>query len=310
MGLLFEVMSTPAVYAMPAYYDSHEPARDHGPVRVDFGPDPLQHCLVWEPAHLTHETVVMWFHGGGYVVGAPESMANAADVYNAMGYRFVSVGFRLIPAHRFPAQVDDAFAGVQAAMEWLRGHGRACERVVVGGSSAGGFSAAILAYGRDLQCSYGLDASALAGYVSCAAVLDADDFFVNPFPTGVVGAYATHAFLDVDRLDPTHTLTMHEALLPYSPIALLDGWEAGDRRPVPYFGIHGTHDTASPYATELAFARRLAHVGGKGSATLCTVDRPEWQHMVTTVTMHKRRVEGDGVLGPLFCWLDGIDAKG
>ncbi|MDD3486188.1 MAG: alpha/beta hydrolase fold domain-containing protein, partial [Atopobiaceae bacterium] len=243
----------------------------------------------------------------GYVVGTAESMQDAANVYNAMGYRFVSVGFRLVPADRVPAQVEDAFLGVSAAMGWLSDHGRPCERIVVGGSSAGGFSAAILAYSKDLQARYGLDAEKLAGYVSCAAVLDADDFFVNPFPSGAVGLAATRAFLDMDALDPTRTLSTHEALLPYSPVALLETWDMGDgRHPVPYYGVHGTHDTASPYATEATFAHELAHVSGRGAATLCTVDRPSWQHMVTTVTMHKRRVETDPVLRGLFAWLQAI----
>jgi hypothetical protein len=172
--------------------------------------------------------------------------------------------------------------------------------VVVGGSSAGGFSAAIVAYGADLQDRYDLEGDAIAGYVSCAAVLDADDFFVRPMPEGMAGAACTRALLDIDGMEPESREAMHEALLPYSPIALLDG-----RRRVPYFGIHGMADTASPYASEFAFARRLARVAGTGAATLCTIDDDSWQHMTTTVTMHKRRVETDPVLSALFGWLNG-----
>ena len=45
-----------------------------------------------------------------------ESMEDAANVYNAQGYRFCSVGFREAPFHKFPAMVRDAFNGVKAAM--------------------------------------------------------------------------------------------------------------------------------------------------------------------------------------------------
>ena len=301
MGALYEVVSTPAVYAMPAYYDRHAPKRACAPVSIPFGPDRLQHCVLWEPAEVTHEATVFWFHGGGYLVGTPESMANAADVYNSQGYRFCSVGFRLMPWHRFPAQVDDAFRGVDAGMAWLRANGRPCEKIVVGGSSAGGMSAALVAYGHDLARERGFDARSVAGYVSCAAVLDADDMLVSPVPPAPVGVPITSALLDLPGMDPSRRASVHAALLPYSPIELVD-----EHARVPYFGVHGTADTASPYSTEKAFATKLAGVVGAGASTLCTVEDPSWQHMVTTVTMHKRRVEGDPVLEPLFAWLGSV----
>lgn len=306
MGALYEIASTPAVYAMPAYYDRHRPARSMPPVSIPFGAHGLQHCVLWEPAEVAHEATVFWFHGGGYLVGTPESMANAADVYNAQGYRFCSVGFRLMPGSRFPAQVDDAFDGVRAGLAWLEAHDRPCGRIVVGGSSAGGMSAALVAYGARLQEEHGFDASVVAGFVSCAAVLDADDMLLSPVPPGPAGTVVFDALLDRDALGLRRDLgnerrAVHEALLPYSPIALVD-----ESSRVPSFGVHGTADTASPYATEKAFAERIAQVGGAGAATLCTVDDLRWQHMVTTVTMHKRKVEGDPVLGALFAWLEGV----
>ena len=293
MGAIYEVMSTPGVYAMPAWYDAHRPARDHGPIAIPFGSDRLQHCVLWEPSEVRHDAVVMWFHGGGYLVGTPESMENAADVYNSQGYRFVSVGFRLMPRHPFPTQVDDAFAGVSAAISWLRANGRPCESVEVGGSSAGGMSAALVAYGMMLQKRHGLDAAPIKACVSCAAVLDADDMLLDPMPKG----NAWYHFVNLRGAGGTRE-DRHDALLPYSPIHL-----AGRHSSVPFFGVHGTSDTMSPYAHEQAFVDRLNRLAGDGMATLHTVDDPAWQHMVTTVTMHKRQVETDPVLSHLFSWL-------
>jgi acetyl esterase len=85
------------------------------------------------------------FHGGGWVIGDLET-ADAAcrDICRTVGCVVVSVDYRLAPEHRFPAAVDDSFAAtawVAQNMEALRGNGR----LAVGGESAGGNLAAVVA---------------------------------------------------------------------------------------------------------------------------------------------------------------------
>ena len=87
MGRLYEIATTIPAFAKAAYYDAHPPARSKGPATIPFGPDPQQRCVLWEPDAVAHEMPVLYFHGGAYVFGSPESMADAANVYNAMGYR-------------------------------------------------------------------------------------------------------------------------------------------------------------------------------------------------------------------------------
>jgi hypothetical protein len=313
MGAAYEILSTPIAYAMPAYYDRHKPALAHKPVRVPFGAERLQSFVYWEPATVAHSAVVMWFHGGGYLVGTPESMANAADAYLSQGYRFVSVGFRLMPRAPFPAQIQDAFIGVKAAAAWLQSETSWHGGIIVGGSSAGGMSAALLSYGRLLQRHFGLDAADIAqricGYVSCAAVLDADDMLLDYAPSGAVGDALLRAGIKLPatsarggRIDRA---LLHDELRAYSPIALLD---QEDVPAVPYFGIHGVADATSPFATESAFAKRISERLGPEAATLRAIGNRRWQHMVTTVTMYKRHVEEDPLLSELFLWLGAHDS--
>jgi acetyl esterase/lipase len=294
MGFAYEIASTPGAYLKKAFYNPLRATRHTDPVVIPFGSHRLQHCVLWEPDEPTHDEVVMYFHGGGYLVGAPESMIDAANVYNSQGYRFCSVGFRLMPHDRFPAQVDDAFTGIRAALTWLGEHGRPNARIVVGGSSCGGHLACLVGYGRELARSHGLDPDVVAAVVSVAAVVDADDMLLKYFPTAGIW----NAFNDLPTGDGSRE-ALHYALLPYSPIALLDG-----RSRTPFFAIHGSSDQMSPYAHEAAFVMRLNQLAGPGTATLRTVDDPAWQHMVTTVTLHKDRVEDSAVLGDLFAWLD------
>jgi acetyl esterase len=88
---------------------------------------------------------LMYFHGGGFVVGSPDTHDNIcrllADLAQA---RVLSVDYRMGPEHRFPAAPDDC----RAAWDWLaaeaKGLGVDGARIAVGGDSAGGNLAAVL----------------------------------------------------------------------------------------------------------------------------------------------------------------------
>ena len=80
-------------------------------------------------------TVVLYLHGGGYVIGSPRSHRHlAAAVARAGAARALLLDYRLAPEHPFPAALDDAVA----AYEWLLGQGLDARRIVVAGDSAGG----------------------------------------------------------------------------------------------------------------------------------------------------------------------------
>jgi acetyl esterase len=92
--------------------------------------------------------IVVWFHGGGWVVGTLDSYdplcrALAAAVPAVV----VSVGYRLAPEHPWPAAVEDAYAATLWASRNAAGLGGAQDRLAVAGDSAGGNLAAVVALG-------------------------------------------------------------------------------------------------------------------------------------------------------------------
>lgn len=91
--------------------------------------------------------VVLFLHGGGYVVGSIESHHDfAGRLALASGLDVFTLEYRLAPEHPHPAALDDAVA----AWSWLLAQGHAPERIVVAGDSAGGgLSAALLLRLRD-----------------------------------------------------------------------------------------------------------------------------------------------------------------
>ena len=300
MGYLYELATTAPAFLAPAHYVAHPPARTKEPAVVPFGPDRQQHFALWEPAEVTHELPVLYFHGGGYVFGEAESMRDAADVYNAQGYRFCSIGFRCAPRHKFPRMVNDAFNGVKAALDYLQAEGAPCERYLVGGTSAGGHLAALVCYARWLQEAYRLDADRIAGCVSVAGVANAADLLIKPFPT--YAAWKSQVDL------PTHGQTradMIAAIARYSPVDLVEAEaESNDVPTVPYFAVHGRADTLSPYASQVRLVEALRRANGDDAAELLTLEGFQWQHMHTTVTMHKDAYEESLALQAIFAWLD------
>jgi len=80
-------------------------------------------------------TVVLYLHGGGYVIGSPRSHRHlAAAIGRAAMASVLLPDYRLAPEHPFPAAVDDAVA----AYRWLLARGIAPARIAIAGDSAGG----------------------------------------------------------------------------------------------------------------------------------------------------------------------------
>jgi len=81
------------------------------------------------------DRAVLYFHGGGYVIGSIATHRElAARISAASGARVLLIDYRLGPEHRFPAAVEDAVA----AYRWLLGAGYAPAHVAFAGDSAGG----------------------------------------------------------------------------------------------------------------------------------------------------------------------------
>lgn len=80
--------------------------------------------------------VLLYLHGGGYVIGSPLSHRHlAAGIALAAGMRAFSLDYRLAPEHPYPAALDDAVA----AYRWLLQSARVpAQRILIGGDSAGG----------------------------------------------------------------------------------------------------------------------------------------------------------------------------
>lgn len=90
--------------------------------------------------------VLVYYHGGGWTIGDLDTHDTLCrELCNLSGCAVVAVDYRMGPEHRFPAAVDD----VLAATRWVRREAAALgidpARLAVGGDSAGGNLAAVVA---------------------------------------------------------------------------------------------------------------------------------------------------------------------
>lgn len=89
---------------------------------------------------------LVYFHGGGFVIGDLDTHdVLCRELSSGSGCAVISVDYRMGPEHRFPAAVDDCLAVTAWVSQQAGALGIDAARLAVGGDSAGGNLAAVVA---------------------------------------------------------------------------------------------------------------------------------------------------------------------
>src|SRR5689334_20931191 len=114
--------------------------------RVIPGPAGDVPVRIYTPQGSAPFPVLIYFHGGGFAIGDLDSYDGVCrSLTNLVGSIVVSVDYRLAPEHKFPAAPEDCYA----ATKWVVEHAATLQgdpsHIAIGGDSAGGNLAAVVA---------------------------------------------------------------------------------------------------------------------------------------------------------------------
>lgn len=261
------------------YRRMYQVEKKYKPVCVSYGKDKEQYFLFYEPENLTSDKIIVWIHGGGWNAGNPKFFDFVGQCVAGQGYRFVSLGYRLSPKHKYPCQLKDVCEGYNFAIRYLKEHGKEVSKVIVAGPSAGAHLSSIMCYCAKVQKKFHVDISNIIGFI------------------GTGGPYSF-------REDQSLTLRLLLGQLfrkgydrrKGEPVALMS------KNHIPMLLIQSRHDGLIEYACAEDFARKADAVGN--SCELYSVEDRKNTHSWYTAGMFlETRAENKG-LDKFFSWIE------
>ncbi len=225
----------------------------------------LDACAAKPDASGRPRPIAILLYGGGWMRGSKNSpeISLWVDVLEQANFAWVAIDYRLAPAHRWPACIDD----VRAAIRWVKAHARDYngdpERVVLVGYSAGGHLAALAAVTGAQD-----DDTRVQAAVGCAPVTD----FEQELPArGGLSTSLQNLFgLPAQKNPlPPATLALLRKNAPINNISLT-------RPSPPFLVIQGDADKTVPLQQSLNFQSRLRGAG----ATCDLLIIPGGQHRI------------------------------
>jgi acetyl esterase/lipase len=219
---------------------------------LDYGDDPKQiiHAYELEPRAEPRPAVV-FFHGGGLVMGEPLWDGEGAKWLAERGYVTFMAGYRLYDqvsrANPWPTQLDDA----QRAIRWVRAHADEFnvdpERVCALGYSAGGYLVGLLGT-LDTRDDSDPDLAGFASRPDCVVMGAGDGDLTVPYPeqyiadvmAGWLGGTIDEASEVWEAASPAHNI---------------------DADTPPFLVIHGTDDEYTPVQMSHNFVDAMREAG-------------------------------------------------
>ena len=221
---------------------------------LSYGSDPRQRLDVYAPRQAQNRPVVIFWYGGSWVKGKRSQYRFVGTTLAERGIVAVLPDYRLYPQVTFPAFDEDGARAVAWVEQHIQGFGGNPREIVLMGHSAGGHTAAFLAFNHEFLRKYGADPDSIAGLVGLSGTYvlvpeDATERATFPPPY-------TEADWQPIRFVDTHsppTLLLHgtddKEVLPQEAIQLRDAMLALHLRVELHLYEHRGHgDTVAPFA--------------------------------------------------------------
>jgi acetyl esterase/lipase len=120
--------------------------------------------------------VFVFVHGGFWSAGDRARYRTLGNYFAQAGVGVVIPSYRLMPAHPHPAQIEDVAAAFAWTVNHIASYGGDAKRIFLGGHSAGGHLAALLALDARFLGEHSLTPASIRGVVSISGVYDVRAF--------------------------------------------------------------------------------------------------------------------------------------
>ena len=146
-------------------------------LEIPYGDDERQKLDVYLPEAAGPDPlpVLVFLHGGYWVIGHKDTLGFMAPPITCAPAILVTAGYRMAPGAKYPEQVDDCRRALKWVYENISRHGGNPDRIFVGGHSAGGHLASLIALQTGRLHEFGLPANAIKACFPVSGVFDVTD---------------------------------------------------------------------------------------------------------------------------------------
>jgi acetyl esterase/lipase len=134
-------------------------------VDLPYGQDPRQRLDVYSPRQAVNRPVVIFWYGGSWTTGSKAEYRFVGTTLAERGFVAVLPDYRLYPHVAFPLFDEDGARAVAWVEQHAREFGGDPKHIVLMGHSAGGHTAAFLAYNHAFLEKFGADPHSISGVV-------------------------------------------------------------------------------------------------------------------------------------------------
>lgn len=223
--------------------------------KIAYGTHRQQYLCYFKPENIDpSKPLIVFYHGGSWLVGKPEMFTNRAQVFVEQGYTVVMPTHRKLPFHRYYSMREDMILVLRAVKRLLLEKGTPEKKIVLAGMSSGGNLAALSFFDASIADEAGFNEDQIIAGFFCGAPLN-----LAGMPDSIViRGYA----------DEQHTSMFQQA----SPISFLSATSPAK----PVLVVHGSEDGLVAYSSILTFKERLRAITPT-DLTLCTL--PNGSHI-------------------------------
>ena len=145
-----------------------------GPVHQNLELRPGLHADVIEPKGAGPHPVMLYIHGGGWIMGSSKTHDKLARQCAAEGYLTVNLDYGLAPEHPFPAGIDDCVFAAKWIAQNAKRYNADASRLAIGGDSAGGnlTAATLIALSSDVSAPKAKAGALIYGVFDFPALLE------------------------------------------------------------------------------------------------------------------------------------------